>query len=351
MMKTNYRQLTFAREFRGYSQTELTSNIDGLSQSNLSKYEKGLNTLSDEMVFKIIEYLKFPKEWLSLNVSNLPENVNYRKRATISKKVKTEIEYNNRMLGFIVDQMSDSIEWPDFKHVPLDIEDGYTPKEIARYERKVLGLKPSEPVKDVFTLLENKGIIIIEIIANEKFDGVSFISDKGTPIIIVNKTFSNDRKRRTVIHEYAHILLHCFFPIPNNRGEKEKEAEAEAFTNEFLMPEDYIKKSLIGLKISDLVDLKKYWLTSIASIVRRAKDLDCISKERYTYFNIELSRSGMKRNEGVNVYIDEPSLFTEAYKIHKNEIGYSDADLCEAFIIPIDCIERYFKTNRLRIVA
>jgi Zn-dependent peptidase ImmA (M78 family)/plasmid maintenance system antidote protein VapI len=350
-MKINYRQLTFAREYRGYSQSDLASKIDGLSQPNLSKYEKGFNTLSDEMVVKITEYLGFPKEWLSLDVSNLPENANYRKRAVISKKVKTEIEFTNRIVGFIVDQMSDSIEWPEFKHVPLDIEEGYTPKEIARYARKILGLKPSEPVRDVFTLLENKGIVIIEIIANEKFDGVSYVTDKGTPIIIINKTFSNDRKRRTVIHEYGHILIHCFFPVPNTRDEKIKEREADEFANEFLMPEEFIRNSLEGLRIVDLVELKKHWLTSIASIVRRAKDLGCISGERYTYFNVELSRSGMKKNEGVNVYIDEPSLFLEGYKIYKNELGYTDSDLCKAFIIPEDSITRYFKPNRLRVVA
>jgi len=350
-MKINYRQLTFAREYRGYSQSDLASKIDGLSQPNLSKYEKGFSTLSDEMVVKIVEYLGFPKEWLSLDVLNLPQNANYRKRATINKKVKTEIEYDNRMIGFLVDQLSDSIDWPDFTHIPLNIEDGYTPKEVARFARKALGLKPSEPIVDVFTLLENKGIVIIEINANEKFDGVSFLTDKGTPIIIVNKSFPNCRKRRTVIHEYGHILLHNYFPIPSQRGEKEKEWEADEFTNEFLMPEDFIINSLRGLRIADLVELKKYWLTSIASIVRRAKDLGCISDERYTYFNIELSRSGMKKNEGVNVYIDQPSLFTEAYKIHKNEIGYSDIDLCKAFLVPNDTIERYFIPNRLRIVA
>lgn len=350
-MKINYRQLTFAREYRGYSQSDLASKIDGLSQPNLSKYEKGFNTLSDEMVVKITEFLEFPKEWLSLDVLNLPQNANYRKRATITKKIKTEIEYNNRMIGFLVDQMSDSIDWPDFKHIPLDLENGYTPKEVARYARKVLGLKPSEPITEVFTILENKGIVIIETVANEKFDGVSFLTDKGTPIIIINKTFSNDRKRRTIIHEYGHILLHCFFPIPAHRDEKERELEADEFANEFLMPEDFIINSLRGLRISDLVELKKYWLTSISSIVRRARDLGCISDERYTYFNIELSRSGMKKDEGVNVYIDEPSLFIEAYKIHKNEIGYSDLDLCKAFFIPEDSIERYFKPNRLRIVV
>ena len=52
----NYKQLTFAREFRGYSQTELSSKIQGLSQSNLSKFEKGLGVLSEDLQKKIIDF-------------------------------------------------------------------------------------------------------------------------------------------------------------------------------------------------------------------------------------------------------------------------------------------------------
>lgn len=349
-MVFNYRQLTFAREYRGYSQSDLASNISGLSQPNLSKYEKGFNSLSDEMVVKIIDFLHFPKNWLFQNISNLPENANYRKKATINKKDKTLIEYGNRLVGFIIDQMSDSIEWPEFNHVPLDIEDGHTPTSIASYARKVLGLRPGDPVADIFTLLENKGIIVVEINAHEKFDGVSFITDKGIPVIIVNKDFSNDRKRRTLVHEYGHILMHCYFPIPSHRGEKEREAEAEEFTSEFLMPQDYIKNSLLGLKLNDLAELKRYWLTSMASIIRRAKDLNCITPDRYLYFNIELSRSGKKKNEGVNVYIDEASLFMEAYKLHKNELDYSNQDLSDAFCLPIDVISDFFNSSNLKVI-
>jgi len=61
--------------------------------------------------------------------------------------------------------------------------------------------------------------------------------------------------------------MHCFFPIPKQRDEKERENEAEEFTNEFLMPEEYIKNSLYGLRLQDLSELKKYWLTSMASII------------------------------------------------------------------------------------
>ena len=349
-MKFNHRQITFAREYRGYSQSDLASKIKGLYQPNLSKYEKGFDTLSDDMILEIIDYLNFPKEWLFENISNFPESAHYRKRSTLSKKDRDKIELTNRIIAYIVDQMSDSIDWPEFTHVPLDLEDGHTPKSVAKYARKVLGLKNGEPVSDIFTLLENKGIVVVEIDAHEKFDGVTIISDKGTPIIILNKNFSNDRKRRTATHEYGHALMHCFFPIPVHRTEKIREKEADDFANEFLMPEQYIRSSLYNLKISDLAELKRYWLTAMSSIIYRAKDLGCITKDRYTYLNIEFSRSGRKKNEGLDVYIDSPSLFNEAYKIFKYELDYNDSDLGKAFNLPIDIITKHLNPPKLRII-
>lgn len=349
-MSFNYRQLIFAREYRGLTQSELASNIVGLSQSNLSKYEKGFGLLSDEMVLKIIDFLGFPESWLEHNISNLPENAHYRKRTTITKKVKTEIEYSIRLIGYIVDQMSDSIEWPEFRLVPLDIEEGYTPEIIAKNTRKGLKITPNEPLKSIFTLFENFGIIVIEFEITEKFDGVSFITDKGNPVIIINKSFSNDRKRFTLAHELGHLMMHDF-PIPDYRNiEKIKENEANRFASEFLMPAEFIKNSLFNLRLSSLGQLKNYWLTSMASVIRRAKDLNCITEDKYTYLSIELSRDGKKKNEDGFVYIDEPSLFIEAYKLHKNELEYSDVDLSNAFSIPVDVIQRFCKTSRLRII-
>ena len=55
-MEINYKQIIFAREYRGYSQTELASKIVGLSQSNLSKYEKGIGPLSTDVLNRIIDF-------------------------------------------------------------------------------------------------------------------------------------------------------------------------------------------------------------------------------------------------------------------------------------------------------
>lgn len=346
-MKINHKQLTFAREYRGYSQTELSSMIEGLSQPNLSKFEKGLSTLSDELLMKIISFLDFPFEFLSKNIFNESGTAHYRKRTTITKKDRTNIEHSYKLIGYLVDEMADSLMWPEFTFKTLDLEDGFTPQYVANHTRKFLGLKPNEPVRDICTLLEINGIIIVELDVIEKFDGVSFVSDDDYPIIVINKNFSNDRKRFTIAHELGHLLMHSINnpAIPAHR-DKMLENEANEFASEFLMPKEAIKNSLYHLRLSYLAELKRYWLTSMASIIRRAKDLGCISNDTYTYLNIEFSRKGLKKDEGLNVYIDTPELFKKGYFMHKNELAYSDFELASGFSLPIDVIKKYCDTNR-----
>ena len=111
----NPRQLTFVREYRGYSQTELSSKVKGLSQSNLSKFEKGVGQLSDEVKQRIIDFLGFPKDFYEQSISNNVENAHYRKKIGIGKKEKEYIERSNKLIGYIIDQMDGSIDFPSLR--------------------------------------------------------------------------------------------------------------------------------------------------------------------------------------------------------------------------------------------
>ena len=334
----NNKQLTFAREYRGYSQTELAESIKGLSQSNLSRFEKGFGVLSDDIQKKIIEYLNFPEEFFNRKINSTIENANYRKRASIGKNITQRFENKCKLIGYIIDEFSESIEWLDFTLSPLNVEEGYTPQYIANYNRKLLKLTKDEPVKNIMSLLEQSGVIIYEIDEIEKFDGVSFITDKGFPVIIVNKNFSNDRKRFTIAHELGHILLHNenLYPISSYR---DKEKEANIFASEFLMPEDEIKNSLRQLKMSDLGDLKSYWLTSMSSVIRKAKDLNFLDDNRYRYFMIEMSRYGYNKKEPIEVFIDKPTCFKNAYQLFKNEFSYDINDFVKFTALPKDILD------------
>ncbi len=347
----NPRQLTFVREYKGYSQTELSSKIQGLSQSNLSKFEKGVGLLSDEVKQRIIDYLGFPKAFYEQKISNNVENAHYRKKLGLGKKEKEYIERSNKLIGYIIDQMSESIDFPRFTFKVFDLEEGYTPEYVAQFTRRLIGIAEG-PIKDIFGILERHGIIIVEQYDYaEGFDGVSFITDGGTPVIIINGNQSNDRKRLDLAHELGHILMHVFpnIAIP---GFRDKEKEAFRFAAEFLMPEKEIKDSLFKLKLAYLIPLKQCWLTSMAAIIHRAMDLDCIDKDWYQYLNIELSRRGYKKHEPIDVNIDKPQLFFEAYDLFKTELDYSDSELAETFNLPLGVLTHYFarKPTVLRIL-
>ncbi|MDO4727735.1 MAG: XRE family transcriptional regulator [Bacteroidota bacterium] len=344
-MKVNHKQLIFAREYRGMSQTELAKSVKGLSQSNLSKYEKGLGGLSDEVLQNIFKVLNFPASFFEKKMGTTLETANYRKKSSIPKSLIKNFETLCIMLGYIVDELSDSVDFPDFTLKTIDIEDGYTPTEIAIFTRKNFRILADEPIHDIFRLIENKGVVIYEINTDEKFDGISMYSKKGTPIIVINKRMSNDRKRFTLAHELGHLIMHCSseFPVPKYR---DKEQEANEFASEFLMPTKAIRSSLEGLMYRDLHSLKKYWLTSKSSIVRRAYDLNAINRERYMFFNIELSRNRERKRESEIVSIDEPSIFEEAMRLHFEELGYSSKDIAEAFSISSDVIDFFYSIQQ-----
>lgn len=343
-MNMNRRQLTFVREYKGYSQTELSSHIQGLSQSNLSKFEKGIGQLSDEVKQRIIDFLGFPKEFYDLSISNQVDHTLYRKKASLTKKTQDEIEQSNKIIGYIIDQMSESIDYPPFSIKPLDLEDGFTPEYAAKYTRKYLGILQG-PVRDICTLLENYGIIIVERnVDTDEFDGVSFFTDEGFPVMVINKNFDNDRKRLTIAHELGHIVMHLSPDIAISDYSK-PEQEANRFAAEFLMPESEIKNSLIGLKLQYLMPLKQYWLTSMASIIYRAKDLKCITADKCKYFYVEMSRKGYRKKEPGNVYIDAPRTFYEAYRLFKTDLDYSNQELAKSFCLPEEEIKKYCESH------
>lgn len=328
------------------SQTELSKAVQGLSQSNLSKYEKGLGGLSDEVLQNIFKVLNFPASFFEKKMGTTLETANYRKKSSIPKALIRNFETSCIMLGYIVDELSDSVDFPDFTLKTINVEDGYTPTEIAIFTRRNFRIPADEPVHDIFRLIENKGVVIYEINTDEKFDGISMYSKKGTPIIVINKRMSNDRKRFTLAHELGHLIMHCSseFPVPEYR---DKEQEANEFASEFLMPTKAIRGSLEGLMYRDLHSLKKYWLTSKSSIVRRAYDLNAINKERYMFFNIELSRNGERKRESESVSIDMPSIFKEAMRLHFEELGYSSKDIAEAFSLSNDVIDNFSSLRNL----
>ena len=338
------RQLTFAREYRGYSQSKLASEVPGLSQSNLSKFEKGLGPLSEELIRRIMNVLDFPIEFLNLSFTTT-EDGHYRKKSSIKASIRNQIRSFRKLIAHTMDCVAEEIEFPEFKFKYIDIDSyGTTPEEIAQIVRRQFKLGDT-PIKDIFGFLESNGIITYQWDCDiDDFDGVSLVTDKGYHLIIVNRNMSNDRVRFTLAHELGHIIMHqsLDFIIPENRN---KEIEAHKFAAEFLMPEKAIRPYLTKVTINGLILIKKYWLTSMAALLHRAKELHLIDDKRHKYLLIELSRNGWRSKEPVSVYIDRPKAIEMASNLLRNELSYQYEDIAKATALPVDIVDKIFNIN------
>lgn len=329
----NAKQLTLAREFRGKTQSQLASEIKGLTQGNLSRIEKSILGVTDDMLKKISDNLNFPISFFKKEHIKTPiSEFYYRKRVNIPKKHLSILEAKIDIYRMIIDSLLESIEIPEFRLTQFNLEDGGTPEQVARKIRHELNI-PKGPIKNLISTLEKNGIIVVEIDSpTEKFDGITTITDKNQPVIFLNKNIPNDRKRFSIAHELGHLIMHIPFTLSNERDE---EQETNTFAAEFSMPELDAFNQLVNMKFQDLSTLKRYWQMSMQFIIMRAKRIGAISESKAKYFMIELSRRGWRKNEPINVYIDKPKILDLLIKTHVNELEYTENELSKVLSLSI----------------
>lgn len=157
----------------------------------------------------------------------------------------------------------------------------------------------------------------------------------------------NDRIRFSLAHELGHMVMHMETPPPSVEIAEE---QADSFASQFLMPEDEIKPMLYNLKMTTLAELKRRWNVSMRSLIRRAKDLNTISKDTYRYFQMDFSRRKYNKNEPVPLPAEMPSLVKSTLSLYREELNYSDEDLLEVMKINKQDYENWFIPVRNRVI-
>jgi Zn-dependent peptidase ImmA (M78 family)/DNA-binding XRE family transcriptional regulator len=349
-LQVNNKMIEVARISRGLSQAQLAE-IMGIEQGTLSKLESGLLNPKDEYLEKLCDALNYPLSFFAENVNVLsPLITHYRKRKSLNNTKLDFIEYNIYIRKHLIKKLLKSAEIPNkLFHVSPEEHD---PENIARIVRQRWNV-PRGPIKNVVELLEKNGVIVLQIEQNDdKLDGEMIPDENNLPVIYINKNLSGDRQRFTLAHELGHLVMHGGSYIPNADS---AEIEANYFSSEFLMPSDDIRYQLSeNLSLNQLGDLKRYWKTSMASIIRRAKDLDSIDDSRYTSLNVQLSRAGYKKKEpNFDVNPEKPVIFKQLLHAHLNKLGYSIEQLALLLSINVDemkSINEFYSDSTLKVV-
>lgn len=346
MNQLNPRLIELARLSRGYTQKELASRLSNLNQSNLSKAEKGLLTISSETLKNISDVLKYPIDFFYQEELKTPfSSIYFRKRSTIPQKFLDKIFTDVKIVLKSIDYLFADIELKEYERYTFDLTaQGWTPEAVATRMREIMKI-PSGPVQFLVTKLEEEGIIVYFYDSpHEKFDGLTSYTDKGFPVILVNKKMPNDRIRFTLAHEFFHLIAHIPCDVEPWR---DVEAEANQFASEFLMPEKDCSFELQSVTFNKLTMLKAYWGISKAAIIRKAKTIHAISESTYTYLMVELGRRNERKNETGYVEIDEPKILGKVIELHKTELAKSTDEIAESVYLNTDDYVSYFEDSRV----
>ncbi len=276
-------RLRSARMMNGLSLQALADKIGNrISRQALHKYEKGEAQPDSEMLGLLCDVLDVRPDFFSREITIELDPIEFRKMSKLTVKEK------NRILEISKDFLSRYIEIEELLGIksefvnPLEeIKNIGSAEEIEVYAETIrnnwhLG---DNPIANVVELLENNHIKVLEINADDEFDGLfSFISGRNIPVIVLNtgKLKSADRKRFTAFHELGHLLL-PLTGLPENLAEK----YCHRFAGAMLLPQRLLIKELgtrrSKISLQELGLLKQKYGISIQAIIYRCKDLGIIS--------------------------------------------------------------------------
>ncbi len=301
---------------------EKAGNLLNMSAPAVAKYEKGQIIPNSE---KLIEFANaYSVKVLDLLKSyDIPEM----KFNAFRKKQRLQGQNLELLKEIIQNKVSDylnvvelnNIDSNNFKLKKYSCNSIDDAEEAANNFRKNYELSINQPIPDLISILENLGILIIQIENPDDrfsdFDGLSEIVNN-IPIIVLLKDNDGARQRFTIAHELGHLVLN----IKNEKLDEEK--MCNKFAGALLMPKDAVIKefgnSRFNISYFELKAFKKEYKVSMQAIVYRLKELNIISDYLYRKINISFSSMGIRKQEPIEIDLEESYQFSKL--VHKLEV-------------------------------
>ena len=296
-----------ARVAAGMSQRELARRV-GVSNTAVHKYEKGEDMPGSEVFLRISGVLGVKMEYFfrppaAVKVS-LP---NYRKKKSLSRKA--ELSLLARVQDWLERYRAVEDLFPEEAGRKFSLPEGLE-RRVSSFEdveRLAIDLREAwniglDPLGNLAELLEEKGIKVGVLEADDRFDALMLMAD-GSPVVVVRRGIPGDRERFSIAHELGHLVMEV--------DGLDEEKTANRFAGAFLipMPAAYMElgKKRSRLDFKELLLLKYKYGVSMAAWVLRARDLEIISEGAARGLFSEMKRNGWWAEEpGVQIPQEVP---------------------------------------------
>ncbi len=314
----------------------------GITSMAISNYESGKRKPDMEIINRLAKVLDiYVVDFLASRNTNLSfKHCEFRKHSSLTKAqqdyvIESVEEYFSRFFD-AVDCIGGN-PLPEPPKCYTLVRTG-NPDEDAKQLRISLGLQQEGPIDELIGVLENKGILLLELdIENDHFSGLNgFVNDY--PYIVINRNMSPERKRTTILHELSHLMF-IWDESKDNENEATAIAGAALISKNDLIRELGIHKSALT---RDMILVCREYGISMYLLVKRASLVGIISDSLAKDFYIKANKANWRKAEPQRVRnIEEPLLFNQLVYRAVNEEGISLQRGAELLRVPVSNLEEY----------
>jgi Zn-dependent peptidase ImmA (M78 family)/DNA-binding XRE family transcriptional regulator len=333
--KTNFNpsRLTFARERRGFTKTQLAEKL-GVDLRSITGYESGEFNPDEISLQKLGRVLRFPKSFFFGDdlEKPLPDTASFRSMSKMTA-AQRNIALGQGAIALLLNEWIE--KWFELPVAQLpDLRDESTPEAAAESLRQIWGLGVL-PVKNMIHLLESKGVRVFSLAIDAREVDAFSLWRGQTPFILLNTQKSSEHSRFDAAHELAHLVLH-------RHGEpqgQEAEKEAHEFAAAFLMPRtSVLAQPLRFATVDHLVKLKKYWTVSVAALAYRLHRLQFLTDWHYRTLCIQIAKRGYRTREPEEAARESSQVLAKVFAAMRKE-GIGKSQIAEALNVYAEDID------------
>lgn len=310
----------------------------GIGQAVLSKIELGLRLPTPDEQSTIARALEVPPEFFQRPSSDRFVAVPPLFRLQRKRVAKAALDQLNAEMVTRAMHLREMLKTMDIEPaltLPRALE-GLSAEEMADYVRQVWLIRPG-PIQNLTRLIEAAGIFVIELDSTvPEFEGCAFRAYNLPSIIFVKKGQPTDRRRFTLAHELAHLILHESLI-------DEAEREANVFAQALLMP-SRTARAVIGMRprLEHLRRLKREWKISIQAMLMIASRLSLITPTYKTRLFQQLSAYGWRTVEPDELPPEDPELFAEVLDNLRNNLRFTVNEIAAMLKELVSVVERLY---------
>lgn len=291
-----------ARAAAGLSLRQLEERIGKrVSAQMIGKYERNDTVPPDDVLDVIARGLGVSAE----NLRDGPEltlgAIEFRKKAATRSREQARLEGQalQHLTGYLAIEAAlglSSVVWEKPRGVPYPVRDIADAEHAARSVREHWSLG-ADPIPTLSELLEERGIKVLSVALTDISGMAAEVRrprGETVHIVVIRKDDLSERKRFTLAHELAHMVM----DITGLPDAKAIERAAHRFAGAFLMPTEVlwneIGKRRSSISIGELVQLKKLLGVSVQALAYRCRDLGLINDNVFRGLFFEFSRRGWR---------------------------------------------------------